>query len=395
MKSRWHRAHAGEQHSPVEMRFVDMFMTALGALVFLAMLLVFLLPRIESTKTEEQTQQKNETIAALNTRKEELEETIRDLTAQLRERQQPEPALPAGANREDKNIVKRWFGVLLLTQGCRPNQPALYVRFEGKLINFDTGEAVPEAEQFDASDVSKRTFLVGHRYFDIGGGQQKIGEDFEFRGMKDLSKNGLHLKLFYGVTRSFGPGTSYSIYAGLSDPRGQGDVECVINPVYLSSTRLISGETIALTRDRPYAWLRRVEIIDADGNTTFGKRPKDDEEFRRDIAEFSKKQSRILCDRKRICNTMDAHLAVLDPSTADPVAKFRPGDTFKDCASCPEMVVVSSGSFAMGASPNAKGRDPNEVPQHAVNFPKSFAVGRFAVTFDEWDACVAGGGCDG
>jgi formylglycine-generating enzyme required for sulfatase activity len=34
-----------------------------------------------------------------------------------------------------------------------------------------------------------------------------------------------------------------------------------------------------------------------------------------------------------------------------------------------------------------------EEPQHLVTFAKPFAVGRFAVTFDEWDACVADGGC--
>lgn len=35
----------------------------------------------------------------------------------------------------------------------------------------------------------------------------------------------------------------------------------------------------------------------------------------------------------------------------------------------------------------------NEGPQHRVTFAKAFAVGRFAVTFDEWDACVSQGEC--
>jgi formylglycine-generating enzyme required for sulfatase activity len=30
-----------------------------------------------------------------------------------------------------------------------------------------------------------------------------------------------------------------------------------------------------------------------------------------------------------------------------------------------------------------------------VTIPAPFAVGKFAVTFDEWDACVAGGACNG
>jgi formylglycine-generating enzyme required for sulfatase activity len=36
-----------------------------------------------------------------------------------------------------------------------------------------------------------------------------------------------------------------------------------------------------------------------------------------------------------------------------------------------------------------------EGPQHTVRIKAAFAVGRFAVTFDEWDACVADGGCKG
>ena len=31
MKSRWERGHGDDQHPPVEMRFIDMFMTALGS----------------------------------------------------------------------------------------------------------------------------------------------------------------------------------------------------------------------------------------------------------------------------------------------------------------------------------------------------------------------------
>lgn len=74
---------------------------------------------------------------------------------------------------------------------------------------------------------------------------------------------------------------------------------------------------------------------------------------------------------------------------------LSPKDTFKECDVCPEMVVVPSGSFVMGSPPNEPGREASEGPQHKVTFAREFAVGRFAVTFDEWDACVADGGCDG
>ena len=37
---------------------------------------------------------------------------------------------------------------------------------------------------------------------------------------------------------------------------------------------------------------------------------------------------------------------------------LRPGDTFKECASCPEMVVVPAGNFIMGSPANEVGREP-------------------------------------
>jgi formylglycine-generating enzyme required for sulfatase activity len=71
------------------------------------------------------------------------------------------------------------------------------------------------------------------------------------------------------------------------------------------------------------------------------------------------------------------------------------GATFKDCPDCPEMVVVPSGSFSMGSPENEPERTSAEGPRHNVTIKKPFAVGRFAVTFAEWDACVTGGGCGG
>jgi formylglycine-generating enzyme required for sulfatase activity len=72
---------------------------------------------------------------------------------------------------------------------------------------------------------------------------------------------------------------------------------------------------------------------------------------------------------------------------------LRPMDHFKECEACPEMIVVPAGQFTMGAGENEVGSTPDERPQHLVIFAKTFAVGRFAVTFDEWDACIAAKGC--
>jgi len=75
-------------------------------------------------------------------------------------------------------------------------------------------------------------------------------------------------------------------------------------------------------------------------------------------------------------------------STEDAEQLSKPGRRFFGCASCPEMVVVPAGRFTMGSN------DFNEEkPPHEVTIPQPLAVGRFEVTFDEWDACVAHGGC--
>jgi formylglycine-generating enzyme required for sulfatase activity len=74
---------------------------------------------------------------------------------------------------------------------------------------------------------------------------------------------------------------------------------------------------------------------------------------------------------------------------------LQPKESFKECTNCPVMTVVPAGSFVMGSPETELGRKDTESPQHKVTFAKKFAVGRFSVTFDEWDACVADGGCNG
>jgi len=70
-------------------------------------------------------------------------------------------------------------------------------------------------------------------------------------------------------------------------------------------------------------------------------------------------------------------------------------DSFRECEQCPEMVVAPAGSFTMGSPASEPNRESNESPQHQVTFARPFAVGKFALTFDEWDTCVADGGCNG
>ncbi len=102
-----------------------------------------------------------------------------------------------------------------------------------------------------------------------------------------------------------------------------------------------------------------------------------------------------------------------------------PGDVFRDCPSCPEMVVVPAGTFVMGSPESEEGRlravydergtavrwtwiDDRQLqvdeeerlvavegPQRYVTFQSPFAVGVYEITFDEWEACARAGSCGG
>jgi len=70
----------------------------------------------------------------------------------------------------------------------------------------------------------------------------------------------------------------------------------------------------------------------------------------------------------------------------------QPGDTFQDCPDCPTMVMIPAGTFTQGSPASEPLSSLWERPQRQVNVP-AFALGQNAVTFAEWDACVADGGC--
>ena len=65
------------------------------------------------------------------------------------------------------------------------------------------------------------------------------------------------------------------------------------------------------------------------------------------------------------------------------VASFTPGTVFSDCPNCPEMVVIPAGRFRMGDL-NGGGYS-DERPVHEVRIAQPFALGRYEVTFAEYD----------
>ena len=67
---------------------------------------------------------------------------------------------------------------------------------------------------------------------------------------------------------------------------------------------------------------------------------------------------------------------------------YKPGNTFKDCDNCPEMVVVPAGKFMMGSSADEPKRYNDEGPQHQVTISRPFAVGKYAVTCGQFEAFI-------
>ncbi|WP_087671161.1 SUMF1/EgtB/PvdO family nonheme iron enzyme [Caballeronia humi] len=84
--------------------------------------------------------------------------------------------------------------------------------------------------------------------------------------------------------------------------------------------------------------------------------------------------------------TAKAAPATPAPSTA---AKAASGGEIKDCPSCPVLIPLSPGSFTMGSNSD----DPAEKPPHRVSIGQPFAIGKYEVTVEQWNACVDAGAC--
>ena len=86
--------------------------------------------------------------------------------------------------------------------------------------------------------------------------------------------------------------------------------------------------------------------------------------------------------------------------TENKESALRPGDTFKECAGCPEMVVLPADEFMMGGTIWDNETTQKFVKTGALIYPaqkavieRSFAVANRPITYEEWDTCVASGGC--
>jgi len=91
-----------------------------------------------------------------------------------------------------------------------------------------------------------------------------------------------------------------------------------------------------------------------------------------------------------------ALLAILAAPYLAPVAPPPPAaelPRLRDCTDCPELAAIPAGSYLRGSSSEQAGHDPSEGPVSRVEFARGFALGRYEVTFAQWDLCVAEGGC--
>ena len=76
----------------------------------------------------------------------------------------------------------------------------------------------------------------------------------------------------------------------------------------------------------------------------------------------------------------------------DPPRLPEPGQSFRDCAECPEMVVVPAGRFMMGSPASEPGRYDDEGPRHLVTIANPFAVGKYEVTRTEFGRFASASG---
>jgi formylglycine-generating enzyme required for sulfatase activity len=76
------------------------------------------------------------------------------------------------------------------------------------------------------------------------------------------------------------------------------------------------------------------------------------------------------------------------PLTQEREWLLKPKDTFKECADCPEMVLVPAGEFMMGSPDSEAERYAQEGPQRRVKIARSFALGKLKVTRDQFETFV-------
>jgi formylglycine-generating enzyme required for sulfatase activity len=83
----------------------------------------------------------------------------------------------------------------------------------------------------------------------------------------------------------------------------------------------------------------------------------------------------------------------LAPFGSAPPAEILSLRVFRDCPDCPELAEIPSGFFERGSQLSERGHQVSEGPVTRVSLGRKFAIGRYPVTFGEWDQCLREGAC--
>jgi formylglycine-generating enzyme required for sulfatase activity len=111
------------------------------------------------------------------------------------------------------------------------------------------------------------------------------------------------------------------------------------------------------------------------------------------------------CDRSQLFDKLKGLSMALVPVAATPAVKpaqaatpvkipprnFQPGEIFKDCPDCPDMVVIPAGSFDIGSNDS---NVQDEKPGRRITIDQPFAMGKIEITRGQFAAFVNATGHD-
>ena len=111
------------------------------------------------------------------------------------------------------------------------------------------------------------------------------------------------------------------------------------------------------------------------------------ERLMRAMAEEEEARRKYERQRRQTAHATIATKPKRAPSRRSGSSGRKPGIVFRDIDApwCPELVVIPAGSFIMGSPKDEAEPSDDEGPQHKVTFARPFALGRYPVTFEEYD----------
>jgi formylglycine-generating enzyme required for sulfatase activity len=77
-----------------------------------------------------------------------------------------------------------------------------------------------------------------------------------------------------------------------------------------------------------------------------------------------------------------------EPVQDKPTPKAAAGEV-RDCPTCPILISLPAGAFTMGSNTG----DPTEKPAHRISIGNAFAIGKYEVTVEQWNACTEASAC--